>query len=415
MSDAVPIALQARYVFPVAGAPLAGGVVTLCGERIVAVGEKSSVRPAIDLGNVAILPGLVNAHTHLEFSDLAAPLGEAGESLPTWIRRVVAYRRARPEGAAALAIAQGLVESLHGGITTIGEISTGSWPPAHNVPESRVSGEAVVFHESIGLAAAAVEGNLVAAARHIADVRGVWRQANLLPGLSPHAPYSVHPELLDSLVRLAIGQHVPVAMHVAESCEELELLATGRGPFRELLEEFGVWQDGVFGSRRPLGVLEQLARCQRSLVIHGNYLAADEIAFLGENAARMSVVYCPRTHAFFCHAAYPLIALLAAGAQVALGTDSRASNPDLSLWADMQHVAARFPTISPRQVLELGTLAGARALGQGAQFGSLEAGKLANLAIVPLPEHAASDPHELLLASEAGPTQTWWHGRRVSE
>src|SRR5882672_12267202 len=93
-----PFALRARYVFPVVGPPIDGGIVTICGERIAAVGENLSASPPIDLGNVAILPGLVNAHTHLEFSDLAAPLGQPGMALPDWIRLVLAERRQRPAG-----------------------------------------------------------------------------------------------------------------------------------------------------------------------------------------------------------------------------------------------------------------------------------------------------------------------------
>jgi cytosine/adenosine deaminase-related metal-dependent hydrolase len=392
----------------VASAPIAGGVLTISGEGIVAVGTHVGDAQVVDLGDVAILPGLVNAHTHLEFSDVGAPLGQPGEPLPTWIRSVVAQRRARHETAAADAISRGLKESTSAGVTAIGEISTGSWPPV-----GAVRADVMVFHESIGLAATSASTQADAAARHVASARHEWNQANLLPGLSPHAPYSVHPDLLDRLVQLAIESQVPVAMHVAESREELELLATGQGPFRDMLEAFGVWQEGIFGARRPLDVLEQLAHCPRALVIHGNYLATDEIEMLRQQAEHMSLVYCPRTHAYFRHEAYPLAQLLSAGVHVTLGTDSRASNPDLSLWGEMRHVSAHHLAVRPAQILELGTLCGARALGLAAQLGTLETGKLANLAIVPIAEHAARDPHELLLDSSCGPTQTYWRGQRV--
>lgn len=408
MTTASPFALRARYVFPVASAPIDDGVLTISGERIVAVGTHVGDAPVVDLGDVAVLPGLVNAHTHLEFSDVGAPLGQPGEPLPTWIRSVVAHRRSRHEQATATAISCGLSESTKAGVTSIGEISTGSWPPT-----GAVQADVMVFHESIGLAPTNVATQSDAAARHIAGARHEWNQANLLPGLSPHAPYSVHPELLDRLVQLAIESQVPVAMHVAESREELELLATGRGPFRDMLEAFGVWQEGIFGARRPLDSLEKLARCPRALVIHGNYLAADEIELLRQQAERMSLVYCPRTHAYFRHEAYRLAQLLSAGVHVTLGTDSRASNPDLSLWSEMRHIATHHPAVRPAQILELGTECGARALGLAAQLGTLEAGKFANLAIVPIGQQNARDPHELLLQSSCGPTQTYWRGQRV--
>ncbi len=122
MPEDEPLALTARYVFPIAGPPLAGGVVTLAGDRIVAVGENRSGCAPLDLGNVAILPGMVNAHTHLEFSDLTTPLGTSGNRLTDWIARVVAHRRAKDPGGDPRA--DGLVQCARGGATSVGEIAT---------------------------------------------------------------------------------------------------------------------------------------------------------------------------------------------------------------------------------------------------------------------------------------------------
>ena len=126
----------------------------------------------------------------------------------------------------------------------------------------------------------------------------------------------------------------------------------------------------------------------------------------------MAVVYCPRTHAWFDHAPYPLEKMLAAGAVVALGTDSRASSPDLSLLAEMRHVARTFPALSRTKMLELGTLAGARALGREAEIGTLEAGKWANLAAIRLPEDRAADSYELLLDGGGEAVGNWVRGER---
>jgi aminodeoxyfutalosine deaminase len=134
-------------------------------------------------------------------------------------------------------------------------------------------------------------------------------------------------------------------------------------------------------------------------VIHGSYLDDEEIAFLAANAARMSVVYCPRTHEFFRRAAYPLEKMLAAGVSVALGTDGRGSSPDLSLLAEMRLAAQRHPSVGFERILQMGTIVGAKALGWEQQVGSLEPGKRADLAIVSLPDRDAADPHELLLDS----------------
>ncbi len=195
-------------------------------------------------------------------------------------------------------------------------------------------------------------------------------------GLSPHAPYSVHPLLLTKLVGLGAAANVPVAMHLAESREELELLARGSGPFRELLDGLGVWSPEVFGGgRRPLDYLKRLAGAPRVLVIHGNYLDAEEIDYLAARAATSSVVYCPRTHAFFAHERYPLAGMLAREVNVALGTDSRASNPDLSLLAEMRFCAASHSDVPAAAILEMATIRGARALGTRLPDGHSRAGQ----------------------------------------
>jgi cytosine/adenosine deaminase-related metal-dependent hydrolase len=411
-----PLALRARYVFPIDAPPLIDGVLTIAGERIVAVGENLAGRPPLDLGNAAILPGLVNAHTHLEFSDLTAPLGQRGMSLPQWIRQVLAARGPRQDSAAA--IRRGLHECLAAGTTALGDIVTSGWsPPATRADESYDDGIAshenvhvTLFRELIGLSPERAQTALTAAEQHLDAWQGV---PGFLPGLSPHAPYTVHPDLLRRAVELARQRRCPLAMHVAESREELELLAAGTGPLAELLKERGVWKPDLFGRRRVVEILHALAAAPRALVIHGNYLAAEDVEVLTAEAARLTLVYCPRTHAYFGHEAYPLARLLAAGVQMALGTDSRASNPDLSLLAEMRCVAERHPGVSPAKILELGTLAGARALGLERDVGSLAPGKLANLAIVQISGAHAAEPHALLFDSAARVVQTWFHGRPV--
>jgi cytosine/adenosine deaminase-related metal-dependent hydrolase len=228
---------------------------------------------------------------------------------------------------------------------------------------------------------------------------GVDIDARMQDGISPHAPYTVSPILLRQLVTLARTRNMPLAMHLAESREELAFLKTGTGPFQELLDERSMWDaEAVPRGSRPLDYLRLLADAPRALVIHGNYLNDEEMAFLAGKRERMSLVYCPRTHAFFQHEPYPLTAAIAAGVRVALGTDSRASNPDLDLLAEMRFVARAYPTIDPHDVLRMGTLLGAEALGREDEVGSLTPGKLANVVAVPLPEDLRGTPNDLLAA-----------------
>jgi len=415
--------LRARFVFPVAGPPLAGGCVTIAGERIAAVGATAREAPVHDLGNVAILPGLVNAHTHLEFSDLDSPLGRPGQGFAHWISEVTASRgrstqvaaTAEPLGAAppqpttlTSPVAQGLAESLAAGVTTVGEIAVTGWSAA---PFAQAGIDATVFRELICLSPARIPAALAIAREHLEGlVDGGCRS-----GISPHAPYTVHPELFAQVVTLAAARNAPVAFHLAESPDELELLRSGTGPFYEYLAERGFWVPGVIPpGTRPLDYLRQLAQVSRGLVIHGNLLDEEEQAFVAQQRARLSVIYCPRTHAYFGHPRHPLQQLLERGAHVALGTDSRASNPDLDLLAEMRFVASHFPQLSGETIVRLGTLSGAEALGVEETCGSLVSGKLANLAIIALPESAAADPYDLLLGASLPCLATFLRGRVVA-
>ena len=375
-----PIALRARTVYPIDRPPMDGGIVTIAGGRIVAVGENTSGRPPRDLGDVALLPGLVNAHTHLEFSLLHRPLAPPGTPFADWIRTVIEFRRQFqpvPNDAALLA---GLAESRAAGVVAAGEIATTDWPKVIPPPLDELN--VVVFRELLGLGAERVEPLYSLAAEHL-DGCQAGQARGLSHGLSPHAPYTVHPELLRRACELSAARRVPLAMHLAESREELELLHAHEGPLVTLLQGLGAWQSPALPhGLRPLDYLRTLATAYRALAIHGNYLTDDEIAFAAAHRDRLSIVYCPRTHAYFGHEPYPLAKMLAAGVRVAVGTDSRASNPDLNLWSELQHIAARHSQLSPAEVLRLGTLAGAEALGLAADLGSITPGKLARFAIV---------------------------------
>jgi cytosine/adenosine deaminase-related metal-dependent hydrolase len=243
-----------------------------------------------------------------------------------------------------------------------------------------------------------------------------YHAANHAIGVSPHAPYTVSPTLVRMLVLLARRQQVPVAMHLAECEEELQLMLDGTGSLRELLESRSMW-DGtaIPAGTRPLDYMRILADAPRSLVIHGNYLDHAEYAFLAERADRMWLVYCPRTHAYFAHPKYPLAALLDGGVRVALGTDSRASNPDLNMLAEMRHAARAHPDVSPDAILRMATLNAAEALGIAADCGSITPGKLACFIAIPIPTGAKSvlGRQESFLTDDAAPTTCWFRGQPV--
>jgi cytosine/adenosine deaminase-related metal-dependent hydrolase len=402
------ISLKARVVFPVDRPPIEHGVVTIDCERIVGVGKKATETTLIDLGEVALFPGLVNAHTHLEFSHLQRPLGHAGMPLVEWIRLVI-QERGRADYAPADSIQAGLNETLRSGVTTVGDVAAQD----DALPETGF--DLTTFTEVIAFSRARADSALASVKQRLD--RSVQRAAQQRIGISPHAPYTVSPHLLIQLIALARERSMPVAMHLAESADELQFLLEGTGAFQQLLDERSMWDsEAVPRGSRPLDYLRLLAGAPRALVIHGNYLDDEETAFLATYVKRMSLVYCPRTHSYFGHEPYPLAKLLAAGANVALGTDSRASNPDLDLLSEMRQVAQSHPGIEPHTILQIGTLAGARALGWADEVGSITPGKLANLVAIPLRSEPRGDIQEMLAAilwDDAGPCAVWLRGARI--
>jgi cytosine/adenosine deaminase-related metal-dependent hydrolase len=407
--------LRARIVYPVDAPPIDGGCVTIADGGIVSVGTAASVDGnPIDLGDVALLPGFVNAHTHLEFSDLAEPLGTVGMPFVDWIRLAISERNRRSHRPAR-AIGTGCRESLRAGVTTVGEIVTADARP---YTLATPAPELTLFREVIGFSRARVDSALRAACDQLGELRKVSEtHAGTELGVSPHAPYTVSPQLVGQLVELATAQNAPLAMHLAESREEIELLRDANGPFRELLEERSMWDPAVISrGSRPLDYLRQLAASPWALVVHGNYLDDEERGFLAAHHDRMSLVHCPRTHAYFGHERFPLADLLARGVRVVLGTDSRASNPDLSLLAEMQSVAAHHTDVAPQAVLKLSTLDAAEALGRANSVGTITVGKTANLVALPLPAGASGDADELLstiFASAESPSHVWLHGTAI--
>jgi aminodeoxyfutalosine deaminase len=391
-------AIRARWIVPILGQPIHDGVVAASQQRIIYVGPTAGWRDSTprDLGDVAVLPALVNAHTHLEFSDLKQPLGQSGMSFTDWIPLVVQHRRQRVENSLATILARGADESWSQGVSALGEISTNL---TERIDQLDTPLYGTVFQEALGWNPATVDQQL----QSLKDI--MYLQQPWLRGLSPHAPYTVCTELLTGLVQLAKERELPLAMHVAETYEELEFLATGQGAFRQMLERAGVWLDSFWQAPRTiLHLLQHLAQVPRALIVHGNYLNQREQEFLAQQRRTMSVVYCPRTHHYFGHTSYPLSLMLQRGVHVAIGTDSRASNPDLSLWSELQFIARTQP-LAPQRILELGTIDGAQALNLESSHGSLTVGKRAALCVVSDVDWNQQSPlAETLLASQTKST-----------
>ena len=288
------IKIQAKWVHCVAEPVIENGVVEMDCGQIVAVHKNALPSDNVtDLGEVAVIPGLVNAHTHLEFSHHATPLGEAGMNFVDWVEMVIRSRRSTDLEVKRQAIVSGIKESLAAGVVAIGEIGTS--PLLLESYESEL--QTRLFFERLGFRQDQTN-DLVTECEQF--LNSGLSSETYSAAISPHAPYSVHPALLEQLVALSKQHTLPVAMHLAESKDEIAMLREQRGKFVELLESLGLWSNDIY----PMGttvleLLKELSASPSCLIIHGNYLTDAEISFISQHRDKISVVYCPRTHDFF--------------------------------------------------------------------------------------------------------------------
>jgi cytosine/adenosine deaminase-related metal-dependent hydrolase len=411
------VTLRVRWLVPIVGPAIENAWLMIDRGLVAAIGRgrpPASAGETLDLGDAIVLPGLVNAHTHLEFSEFAEPLAAVG-GLPGWIGRVVAARRARETGPAGdsearaiAAIRRGLAESAAGGVTTVGEIATAAPPQAYAGPGPAVR----VFREGLGLRALAGD----AVTRLVAADLDRLAAAGIACGVSPHAPYSVAAPLGRRLVAEARRRGLPVAMHLLESEAEAELLARGTGSFRRLLEDLGAWDPAAPPALLPAAEwIGRLARAPRGIVVHATHISHDEpaLARLARHRDRLAVVICPRTTRAISGTLPPLAVLRAAGIRVALGTDSRASNPDLSLLAECR-ILVDAGLASPEETLRMATIHGAWALGFDRRAGRIAPGRPADLAILRPATGSHHDPFAAALDPATAVAATLRRGRVIA-
>jgi aminodeoxyfutalosine deaminase len=329
-----------------------------------------------DLGRSVILPGLVNAHTHLELSWLWGRVPPA-TSLPAWVSALMAQRGAAGGDDPAW-MRQGIVDAIEAGTAAVGDVANTAASVAA-LAASRLHG--VVFRELIGFAAPDPE-QLVAAAD--AEIAGLTPPGRIHVHLAPHAPYSVSPALLGVLARRAQHRHLPCSIHVGESAEEVEFLQTGRGPWREVIEARGAWNPHWRPPGcRPVEYLEQTGLLgPRLLAVHGVQCTDAELRLLASRGA--TLVTCPRSNVWVGVGSPPIARFYRSGVRVAVGTDSLASATDLNLFSELASMHHLAPDVAPARLLASATREGALALGLTG-LGAIQPGATARLIAVDLP------------------------------
>jgi cytosine/adenosine deaminase-related metal-dependent hydrolase len=403
--------IAARWILPVEGEPVRDGVLTIRDGRVAAIGPDEGHDVAFP--RHAIVPGFVNAHTHLELAATRPPAAGVEDEIP-WLGRVIAQRREGTPEALDANVAANLAASVAAGTTMLADVTTAglSWPRVAGAPV-----RAVVFAEMIGLRRERAMQTTHDAFEWLGTIAPeAMVAACAKPGLSPHAPYSTAGWVFER----AVAAHVPLCTHLAEMPEEHELLALREGRLRDFLERIGAWDDEWQPlSDRPAGYIRKgVLRRADWLVAHGNYLDESDFWQLRPGAApegqRVAVAYCPRTAARFGHAErHPFRAMLERGVIVCLGTDSLASAPSLSVLDEARALRRAHPDLGGPLLLSMATLFGAWALRAETVTGSLKAGKSADLAVVELPDRD-DDPFALLLDSDLPVVASAFEGSFVS-
>ncbi|HMC54653.1 MAG TPA: amidohydrolase family protein [Gemmatimonadaceae bacterium] len=380
----------ARWVLPISAPPIENGAVAVDDGRIQYVGAASGAPRGdrVDLGDALLMPGLVNAHCHLELTAMRGFLEDL--DFPQWILRLNGVKRAVLDRERMLDAARlGLVEGIRHGITTYADTcDTGVAFDA--MLEAGIRG--IMYQEVFGPDPRQCEESM-AGLRAKVDMLRPRQTALVRVGVSPHAPYTVSDDLYAAVARYAEDESLGIAVHIAESEAERELVAAGDGFFARGLRKRGI--DIQPRARSSIELLQRTGVLQRRpLLIHCVRLDATDIANVASHAA--PIAHCPISNAKLGHGTAPLLEFLDAGVTVALGSDSVASNNRMDMLAEARAAVlaqrarvARHDVLCARDALQVATLGGARALGLDAEIGTLEAGKSADLAAFPLAAHVA--------------------------
>jgi len=392
--------LRARVILPVSAPPIEDGAILISGNKIRNVAPFRDLRPParekiLDLGEVILLPGLVNSHCHLDYTDMAGELPPP-KIFTDWIGSITAAKTAWSYSDYAHSWLRGAHQLLKTGVTTVADIEAipDLLPEVWNATPLRIFS----FFEMTGILSRRRPADIIAeAVEKIDSLRHPRNRAML----SPHAPYSTLPELLRRTATAARKRKWRVSTHIAESEQEFEMFQNAGGKMHDWLARNGRDNSDCRRGSPVAHFARNKLLGENVLAIHVNYLARGDATLLAKN--KTHVVHCPRSHDYFKHAKFERERLANAGVNICLGTDSLATTrktgrqkPELDLFAEMRLLAERDLTVSPVEILHMATVNGARALGLAGKIGELSKNAGADLIAVPFAGKIAG-VHEALL------------------
>ena len=402
----------ATYVLPISTDPIENGAVAINDGTIAAVGPIAEIRADFpdaefeDLGEAAILPGLVNCHSHLEISALRGALDDVEHDFRSWLIKLKDLRAEQSDNDIYQAALAGALEGAAAGVTCFADIGRFAGTAFAALKDTGLRG--IVYQETeFSPDQRMADRDFLAAATKFEQLQA--SETDLVRiGISPHSPYTVSSRLFELIAQYSIQNRVPITIHAAESASEVELLKHGNGFFTEIYEKFGFEWNSPHCT--PIHYLERLGvLAARPLLAHCVLVDESDVQKIASYGA--SIAHCPKSNAKFGHGFAPLETFMQAGIHVGLGSDSVASNNICDLFEEARVAAfgarnrvgaERF--ISAREVLELATIGGARALGLSDVIGTLERGKAADMAIVSLTarrQQPVNDIHAALVFSSS--------------
>ena len=392
-------------VLPMSSPDISDGGLAVRGGEILGVGTwKELVReyPCAsqeDLGEVILIPGLINAHCHLDYTMMRGALFGEG-SFSEWIQRLNAMRRSLDQRDYLDAIAAGMKELQQWGCTTVLNIE--SFPelvPFLLEPPIRVWW----FLEVMDVRSRLQSAEALAGAIYFLEKAGEGLGGF---GISPHAPYTVSRELYELSSTYALKYQLPLCTHLAESEEEMSMFAKGEGLLYEFLCSIGRPMEDCKGMTPIQAVLGRELVPEGSILVHMNQLDSNDRELLKRTAGRYPVVHCPRTHEFFKRPPFDLNFFRESGIPLLLGTDSLASNQDLNMFAEMRALSESFPMLDPGEILRMVTIAPAAAIGRAGRLGQFSPGALADFIAIPdlAPNGGLKGVAERVLANRTPPT-----------
>ncbi|HSS20274.1 MAG TPA: amidohydrolase family protein [Pyrinomonadaceae bacterium] len=399
----MPTLYCANWILPVTSAAIRDGAITVEGQTIVSVGSREALLRQFpeatirELGDSAIIPGLINAHSHLELTAMRGFLEAEDLDFFAWLKKLTVARleRLTPDDLNVSA-AWGACEAARSGVTFVADASDSARQSLAAVRDVGLRG--IVFQESFGPDRRLASENFEKLKEKIAALRAE-ETAEVKCGVSPHAPYTVSASQLEMISRFSLDEKLPLMMHAAETAMEVSFITNGSGPFAEGLKSRGIeWQ------ALEVSPIQYLNDCgvlhTHPLLAHCIQVDDADIAMLRETDTR--VAHCPKSNAKLGHGIAPFASMLEQGIAVGLGSDSVASNNNCDLIEEARFAlllarANGGSTMGADEVLKAATVNAARAVGLPDQIGELRAGLQADFAVVSL-----SGTHQLPIYDPLG-------------